>query len=491
MHAFLVSAVAFIVLVGIMVVVHEAGHFVVAKLCGVRVEAFSIGFGPRLFGFTWGETEYKVCLLPFGGFVKMTGESPEHNLEIPGTPVVVQAYEKARIPPVIWPRSDEKPPDQNDASGSSQFGGIDDPGSFLAHPRWQRMLIGIAGPIANFILAFVLMLFYFAVFNEVPAIEVNTPTVEWVMPDSPAAQAGFHPGDQILRFDAFKRPDWSQIDAQSRLNADQIVPVTIQRDNQTMVLNLHILASAKTDSFDLGDEGFLPQFYYGPIKVDDVSPGLPAEQAGLRPGDAIEAVDGHPFHTVSSLLVYMQEGQGKPVTLTVLREGQTLNLVGHPTKLDTGYKLGFSVAPVPVRNQPLPIGQAVAKSDQFFGQNSFIILEVLERLFTHKVSVSQLQGPVGIARMAGEAAEIKGWQPKFTLAAEISINLGILNLLPFPILDGGMIMFLVIESFMKRDINFMVKERIYQAAFVLLLVFFAFIMFSDVTKLPMFTHIKP
>jgi len=491
MHDFLVSAVAFIVLVGIMVVVHEAGHFFVAKLCKVRVEAFSIGFGPRLFGFTWGETEYKVCLLPFGGFVKMTGESPEHNLEVPGTPVVVQAYEKARIPPVIFQQSDNKLPVQNQANGSSHLGGIDDPGSFLAHPRWQRMLIGIAGPIANFILAFVLMLFYYAVFNEVDAIEVKTPTVEWVVPDSLAAQAGFHPGDQILRYDVFKKPDWSQIDAQSRLNANQTIPVTVQRGDNSMVLNLHILASAKSDSFEIPDEGLLPQEYYGPIKVNDVSPGLPAEQAGLRPGDAIVAVDGHPFHTVYSLLFYMQEGQGKPINLTVMRNGQTLNLVGHPTKLDTGYKLGFSVAPVPVRDQPLPLGKAITKSNQFFGQNTFIILEVLQRLFTHKVAVSQLQGPVGIARMAGEAAEIKGWQPKFTLAAEISINLGILNLMPFPILDGGMIMFLIIESFMKRDINFMVKERIYQAAFVLLLVFFAFIMFSDVTKLPMFTHIKP
>jgi regulator of sigma E protease len=116
---------------------------------------------------------------------------------------------------------------------------------------------------------------------------------------------------------------------------------------------------------------------------------------------------------------------------------------------------------------------------------------VLQRLFTRKVSISELQGPVGIARMAGDAAEMKGWQPKFGLAAEISINLGILNLMPFPILDGGMILFLVIESFLRHDINLVIKERIYQAAFVVLMVFFVFIIFSDVTKLPMFTHVKP
>ena len=153
MHEFLVAVASFIVLVGLMVVVHEFGHFAVAKLLGVRVEAFSFGFGPRLFGFKYGDTDYKVCLLPLGGFVKMTGESPEQNLEAPGT------------------HTEELP---------------EDPGAFTSHPRWQRMLIGVAGPIANFILAFVLMVFYYAVFNEVPSVEVKSTTVEWVLAGSAA-----------------------------------------------------------------------------------------------------------------------------------------------------------------------------------------------------------------------------------------------------------------------------------------------------------------
>ena len=211
----------------------------------------------------------------------------------------------------------------------------------------------------------------------------------------------------------------------------------------------------------------------------------------MRAGDAIESVDGHAFHTVQTLLAYMQSGQGKPLALGVLRNGATLAIAVRPAKLDTSWKLGIAVAPIPFRDKPLPLGQAVKKAKGFCADNSFIVLEVLERLLTHRVSVSQLQGPVGIARMAGDAAEMKGWYPKFDLGAEISLQLGILNLLPFPILDGGMILFLIIESAMRNDINLVIKERIYQAAFVVLMMFFVFIIFSDVTKLPMFAHVKP
>jgi regulator of sigma E protease len=455
MHEFLVSAAAFIVLVGIMVLVHEFGHFAVAKLFKVRVEAFSFGFGPRLFGFKHGDTDYKVCLLPLGGFVKMTGESPEQNLEAPGTPAASFA---------------------------------DDPGAFTSHPRWQRMLIGLAGPVANFILAFVLMIFYFGWINEVPAVEVNATTVEWVTPGSPADQAGIEPGDVIRRFDAQNDPTWDTVYARASLNLNQSVAVTVDRPNgKTLQLDLHLPAELKSDDV----AGMLPQYLAGPIGVQEVAPGTPAERAGLRAGDAIQSVDGHPFHTVTTLLAYMQAGQGKPLSLVVMRNGSPVQMTAHPAKLDTAYKLGFATVPIPFRNDPLPLSRAFSKSTAFCADNSFLIVEVLQRIFTHRVSVSQLSGPVGIARMAGEAAEMKGWFPKFGLAGEISLNLGILNLLPFPILDGGMILLLLIESSIRRDISINVKERIYQAAFVVLMAFFAFVIFNDVTKLPIFTHLKP
>jgi regulator of sigma E protease len=437
--------------------VHEGGHFVVAKLCRVRVEAFSIGFGPRLFGFKIGDTEYKVCLLPLGGFVKMTGET-ESGLT--GSP------------------SDGQEP-------------VDDPGAFTAHPRWQRMLIGLAGPTFNFLLTLSLMWFYFAFINEVPAATVKTTSVEWVTPGSAAATAGIETGDEIVSFDNIKNPDWEMVYDHIRLNANQLVPVAVERGGNTLQLSLRVPASAKTDEFDLTDAGISPQYLPGPIAVAEVQPGLPAEQAGLRGGDAIEAVDGHAFHSVNTLLAYMQAGMGKPLTLTVLRNGANLQITATPTKLDTRWMLGFSTTQIPIRDEPLSLASAAGKSLGFFKNNSLLVSEVLNRLFTHRLSVTQMMGPVGIAKAAGEAAEMDGYYPKFGLASEISLQLGILNLMPFPILDGGMILLLLIESALRQDISLVIKERIYQAAFVVLMAFIAFTIVNDVSKLQLFTHVKP
>jgi regulator of sigma E protease len=460
MHEFLVSTVAFVVLVGVMVIVHEFGHFALAKFFRVRVEAFSFGFGPRLFGFKYGETDYKVCLLPLGGYVKMTGETPD---QVSGAAAETDSEKLAA-----------------------------DPGSFTAHPRWQRVLIGLAGPGANFVLALVLMVFYYGWINEVSSVQVNSTTVEWVTPGSAAAQAGFQSGDVITHFDNADNPDWTKIYERAKLNAGQLIPVTVERGGNNLNLTLKVPAAAKNDDFEVGDSGLQPQYLFGPIGVQEVTPGTPAAQAGLQAGDAIESVDGQPFHTVFTLLAYMQAGQGKPITLAVLRNGATVQVIAHPAKLDAnGWKLGFTPVMPPQRDNPLPIGEAFTKATYFCADNSFLIVEVLQRIFTHKIAVSQLSGPVGIARMAGDAAEMKGWLPKFGLAGEISLNLGILNLMPFPILDGGLILLLLIEGVIRRDISINVKERIYQAAFVVLVAFFVFIIFNDVTKLPIFTHLKP
>lgn len=451
MHDFLVSAGAFIVLIGIMVVVHEFGHFAVAKLCKVRVEAFSIGFGPRLIGIKYGDTDYKICLLPFGGYVKMTGENP----------------------------SEEQP--------------ADDAAAFSSHPRWQRMLIGLAGPVANFVLAFALMLIYFGWINEVP--DIKTATLEWVTPGSAADRAGMHPGDVIRQFGAASNPDLETIVDSARDAANEIVPVTLDRGGQLVTTSLHVQDKSSRNGLELSQTGMFLQYESAPIRVDQTVSGWPAEHAGLRAGDAILAVDGHAFHTLDPFVDYLQSGKGNPITLTVARNGVTQPpMVIRPTNQETQWQIGFRAVPPadpPVAQRPLPFARAVAESREFCAGSSLMIVDVLQKLLTHKASVKQLAGPVGIAHAAGQAAETKYWVPKFELAAGISLNLGILNLMPFPILDGGLILLLLIESVMRHDISMVVKERLYQAAFVVLVMFFVYVSFNDVAKLSMFSHLKP
>jgi regulator of sigma E protease len=460
MHEFLVSALAFIVLIAVMVVVHEFGHFAVAKLCKVRVEAFSFGFGPRLFGYKYGDTDYKVCALPLGGYVKMSGEN-------------------------FAELSDA-------AAGTATVLPINDPGALTSHPRWQQMLIGLAGPTANFILAFVLMFFYYSSINEVPAVEVKDTAVEWVIPGSAAAQAGIQPGDIIRHFADTDNPDWIKVFDGFHLNPNQTVPVTVERGGKTLQLAFHVPGELKADD-EAGLAGMLPELTSGPIGVAKVQPGTPADQAGLRAGDGIQSVDGLPFHTVISLLAYMQTGQGKPISLAVVRNGVVLApVVVHPAKLDSAYRLGFVPVAPPYRNDPLPLTRAVSKSSQFCVDNSTLLVQVLQRIFAHKISAANnLAGPLGIARAAGDAAETKGWFYKFNLAGQISISLGIINLFPFPIFDGGMILFLLIESVFRREINIKVKEYIYQVTFFMIVALFAYLIFNDFTKLPFFTHLKP
>jgi regulator of sigma E protease len=402
----------------------------------------------------------------------MTGEMAEQNLQT----------------------SDKSRGNQTSEEGSQQaaFTPIDDPGSFTNHPRWQRMLIGVAGPIANFILAFVLMFFYYAFINEVPQHQVNSANIEWVVPGSNAANAGLQTGDIITSFDGVNNPDWIQVGNQAQLNLNQNVPVTVDRNGRQVELSLHVPPAPKgEDGVDVTDAGIEPQFMPGPISVHEISPGTPADKAGLRAGDQIVSIDGHRFHYVGTLLAYMKAYPGKTLIMDVLRNGQNLTLQATPSDQGAGWKLGFEAINPPMKRDPMPLRAGAVKSKNFCVSNSTLIVEVVGRLFTRRVAVSQLSGPVGIARMAGEAAQTDTWLPKFYTAAAISLNLGILNLMPFPILDGGLILLLLIESMLRHDISITVKERIYQAAFVVLVVFFAFVIFNDVTKLPPFNHLKP
>lgn len=441
------------IVLGIMVLVHELGHFIVAKLCRVRVEVFSIGFGTRLFGFKRGDTDYRLSLLPLGGYVKMSGEMPG---EIKS----------------------------------------DDPGELENHPRWQRVLIALAGPFFNFLLAIALMTGVYMVHNEVQAYLNGPAHVDYVSINTPASRTGIQGGDTIVHYDTVENPTWDQVAIRSLLNINQNIAFSYVHNGQRTNTKLFVEAKGGAENFALDDLGLVPVMQGTPVQVDSLEPNMPAAAAGLKPGDKVEAIDGLQLHSVPALLAYLQDQAGKPTVLTILRGSQTLPINITPKFADIGdgtkdYRLGFSYLPPPVKVERLPFTQAAVASWKFNKKGSMLIVEVLKRMFTRQVSVRSLSGPIGIGQQIHEAVDMPGWMPIIGLMAYISLNLGIFNLLPIPILDGGMILFLIIESILRRDVNQQFKERVYQVAFVCIILFAAFVIFNDITKLSIFTKVKP
>ncbi|HEY0161821.1 MAG TPA: RIP metalloprotease RseP [Edaphobacter sp.] len=440
------------IVLGIMVLVHEFGHFAVAKLCGIRVETFSIGFGKRLFGFRKGDTDYRVSILPLGGYVKMSGDNPG---EAPN-----------------------------------------DPGDFNAHPRWQRILVALAGPFANFILAIGLMTGVSMLHNEVQEYISSPAWTDYIPASTAAARTGIHSGDLIVHYDTVENPTWDQVAIRSLLNINQTVSFSFVHDGQRTDTKLFVEAKEGPDSFSLDRLGLIPKMQNVPVQVDALEPNMPAQRAGLQPGDQIATIDGLQLHSVPALLSYLQDQAGKPAALTVLRKGQSLPIQITPELAEVGdgtkdYRLGFHPVQPPVKIERLPFSKAVVASWEYNKKGSLLIVEVLKRMFTRQVSVRSLSGPIGIGQQIHQAASMPGWMPLIGLMAYISLNLGIFNLLPIPILDGGMIVFLLVESVLRRDLNQQLKERVYQVAFVCILVFAAMVIFNDISKLDLFTKVKP
>jgi len=441
------------IVLGIMVLVHEFGHFAVAKLCGIRVEVFSIGFGKRLFGFRRGDTDYRLSVLPLGGYVKMAGDNP----------------------------------------GEAPSG---DPGEFNAHPRWQRILVALAGPFANFILAIALMTGVSMLHNEVQEYFSGPAQTDYIAANTEASKTGIRSGDLIVHYDTIENPTWEQVNIRSLLNINQTIPISYVHEGQRTDTKIFVESKGGVDNFSLDKLGLIPREQATPVQVESLEPNMPAIRAGLQPKDLITSIDGLQLHSVPALLTYLQDQAGKPASLQILRNGQTIPMQITPELADRGdgikdYRLGFKYVQPPVKVERLPFGKAVVASWDFNKKGSLLIVEVLKRMFTRQVSVRSLSGPIGIGTQIHQAVQMPGWMPLIGLMAYISLNLGIFNLLPIPILDGGMILFLVVESIMGRDLNQQLKERIYQVAFVCILVFAVMVIFNDLTKLPFFTKLKP
>src|SRR5580700_6031503 len=423
---------------GFMILIHEFGHYAVAKLLGVRVEQFAIGFGKRLVGFRKGETDYRINLLPLGGYVKMSGENP----------------------------MDER---------------TGDPGEFMSHSRWHRFLIAIAGPTMNILLAIILLTGVYMVHYEYPVFRDQPAVIAGVKHDSPAAKAGLQLGDRIVKVDGIENPTWEQLQPRVMLSANQPLTVAIQRGDQ--IFEKTIVPQAVTSS-EVGSAGWFPE---EPVIVDQIDPDTPAAKAGMKEGDRIVALDGQPLRSIEAMIDDLQQTKEKSVDLTVIRGGETLSFRMSPVLSKTDdpkekrYRLGF-VNKSEMKVTTLPFGQAFSLSLELNKKYSLLILELAKKIVQGKVSPRMVSGPIGIAQDAGWAARQKGWMPLLELTAGISLNLGIFNLLPIPILDGGVILFLFIEGLMRRDVSLRIKERVYQAAFVFLVLFAVMVIYNDLMK---------
>jgi regulator of sigma E protease len=426
------TILAFVFVLGVLVFVHELGHFWMARRHGVRVLTFSLGFGPKLLTVRRGGTDYCISAIPLGGYVKMAGENAE------------------------------------DARSGQ-------PDEFLSKTKWQRFQILIMGPVMNVLLALVVMTVVLYQGAEVPAYEQAPPVVGSVTPGSPAARAGILPGDRIVSIEGREVPTWERVFMQVMPRAGREIEVVIERRGERRVLA--IVPDAQT-RFEMGDIGVLPEMH---PQIRAVTPGSPAEKAGLRAGDTILAVDGEPAPR-DRLVKRINESAGVQITLTIRREGQTLDVPVTPARQGSVGLIGVQLSPFEVRIiEPGPL-QAVKMSIERNLEWSTLIFQTLAGLLTAQTSPRQLMGPVGIAQLSGGAAEA-GWVALFSLMAMISLNLGILNLLPIPVLDGGHIFIMAIEGLARRDFSVRVKEKMLLAGFLVLVMLMVTVIYNDLTRI--------
>ncbi len=435
------SLLAFLFVLGVLVFVHELGHFVVARRLGVRVLTFSLGFGPKIANVKRGDTEYCISAIPLGGYVKMAGES----------------------------------------LGEARTGAGDE---FMSKTKWERFLILIAGPAMNLILAVIVMWGVLYQGAEVPAYEQEPPVVGRVVEDSPAARAGIGVGERIVSVADRAVETWDDLFVAVMPRAEREIPVVV-RDLAGRERTLDVVPEARTE-FEMGDLGVGPEMR---PQIISVTPGDPADRAGIEVGDIIVAVDGEDA-AGGDFVERISTSAGTPLTFTIRRGDGTEQVRVTPEMQGDRAMIGVGFSPYELRVLEPGFFEAFSMSLERNYEWSGLIFQTLAGLLTAETSPRQLVGPVGIAQLSGGAAQV-GWVALFSLMAMISLNLGILNLLPIPILDGGHIFIMAMEGVSRRDFSIRVKERMLLAGFVVLMMLMVTVIYNDLTRIDWIEALMP
>lgn len=420
-----------IIIFSVLVVFHELGHFLLAKKNGVVVQQFSLGMGPTLLSTTKGETKYCLKLFPLGGSCMMLGEDEDSQV----------------------------------------------PGSFNSASVWGRISVIAAGPVFNFIMAFVLSVVIVAMMGYVPATVLDVPE------DSPAYEAGLREGDRITKFQGYSIDIGQDMNTWMSLNSleDEPIQMTVKRDGEKLAISYqpdteekYLMGFNRTDTERL--------------EVASLMKGMPMEAAGVQAGDVITEIDGYPIQTQDDYEAYIEKHplKKKPLDITYEHNGKTKTATITPASY-TQVSLGFDYN----------VGREKASPGGVF---KYAVLEVkywirttvasLGKLITGQFGIQDLSGPVGVVNVIGdtyESAKSEGskvlWASMLNIAVLLSANLGVMNLLPIPALDGGRLVFLVLEVIRKKPVNRQAEAMIHMAGFVLLMVLMLVVMYHDITKL--------
>jgi regulator of sigma E protease len=432
------NVIALLVLIGVMILIHELGHFWAARYFDVGVEVFSFGFGPRLFGFRRGDTDYRFSAILFGGYVKMMGEHPG---------------------------------DEDSA----------DPRGFMTKPKWQRLIIAFAGPFMNIVLAVGLLTGLFMVKYQKLAEPEQRGVIGHIIKDSAAAKAGLQEGDRILVLEGVKNPDWETISIKEIASAYRTMHITVERNGSQFEA---AVTPVLDDRSGVGSAGWSEK---GEIQVGSLSSGMPAEKAGLRKGDLLLTANGQPINSRFKLHEIIKKTGGSPVDLLIKRDGkqQTLHIQPEFSHQDGESRWMIGVGTEQKLNiitTKLSLPDAFAESVRKNVKDATLIFQFLKGILERRMSAKQLSGPIGIAQLSGEAAR-EGPSTFVLLMSMVSLNLAIFNLLPIPILDGGVILLLLVEMLIGRDLSMPVKEAVIKVGFVFLMLVTVFALYNDISKI--------